>query len=850
MAGTDTSRGIAYQNAQAVLIALDVLADSVLTSLRVEGAEDIVDIEVHDKSGAIVRGYQIKTRVSHRPWSRAPILRVLERWTALDEDASFEFVTDGELGETAVALRDALDSAALGDLGPLADFLGRSVDDESLARLARTRVRKDVTGAEAVLAVAEQQVRSLLPGSRTPQDLHAAATAAVNALLRELAWRAGSAYEHERLLTKDEIAQVLGGIRDVPVADRWSTGVKAEYLKAARATTPNLIELDLEQETREQHETRVELADLVDGPGVGILSGQTGSGKSSTAKIAVHEGSLTGRPVVLVHAEAYVAGRLADLVTEGLSAIVDRPLPSTTGQQALSDPDVVLVIDGVSEVPVEMQQAIRLDLQPVVTSGSGARVVLVGRDLASLSSVVPTSVPQRQLAVSPLSWEKKVALIRRQHADLFEGRSEEDVAQVANRLNGAVGRGLGDASGNPMIFSMALRFAVEGQEFDSDASLYAATIVRIAERSGATRIDLASAALGLIFARLLDVGRRFVYPHEYRRLLREAVHQLSSDYFGADDEAVAETVSRTGLLVPLGADQVLVPVHDSYADYLAGVAHARGLIELPDVLSSGDERRLEFAVQLAGVDDATAVQVARDLPFTTIRLAAFDRRSLADEGAAGSIAAVLTHLLPPGDLRGPVMWQAAESTVVALEDDAGRDGRDDLRVIDLRRQATKVVLASASSPLAAAVALWRVVLKARLRTHAGLPARNASGVEDAADLVLAHLHARRIHLLQLMEALFQPAARSRIESRMGPVGVSAVISQEPTDFSEFSMHYRASQEIAVEVREGPLHRDEGSAPIYASSTRVEYFLSKSPEADAADAIRKAIEDLTKNAWLQ
>ncbi|SFC96963.1 AAA domain-containing protein [Nocardioides terrae] len=849
MAGVDTSRGIAYQNAQAVLVAIDVLSDANLASMRLEGRDDIVDIEVHDTTGAIVRGYQVKTRVQHRPWSRAPILAVLERWAALDVDADFEFVTDGELGETAIALRDAVHAASDGDVAPLAAFLNRPVHDPSLPKLARTRVRQDVTGAEAVLAVAEQQTRSLLPGARTPQDLRAAAQAAVNALLRELATRAGSLDEGARLITKDEIAAFLGGTRDIAAEDRWETGVKAEYLEHAGAGT-DLIDLGLKEDVPDDLGRRAELADLLQGARVTVLSGRTGTGKSSIAELAVDEGAQVGRPVLRVHAEAYVAARLADLVAEGLAATLRRPLPSLTGQQALWDPDTVLIIDGVSEVPVQMQQALRHDLQPVITAASGAHVVLVGRDLATLSSVVPTSVPYRRYSVAVLTREKRDALVRRQHPEVIEEQSADEANRLVAQLIATVERGLGDAAGNPMLFSLALRFAVDGTSFENDAALYAATITRMAERAGATHVDVTSAALGLVLAHLLDSGRRFVYPHEYRRLLRAASRELESSYFGVDEAVLEANIRRSGLLVPLGADQVLVPVHDSYADYLAGLAHARGLAPLPRTLSTSDERRLEFAAQLAGVSDATAVQVARDLPFSIVRLASYDRRTLAERSSVETLAAVLSHLLPPGDRRSPVIWEEGESAVIALRQEEP-PGRQDTSAAG--PAASRVVMPLTASPLLAAAAVWRLTLRRQLRSRVGLPVRRPNSSEEAAQLVIDHVTERETHVRCMLLQMFQPVARERVAETLGPLGVHAIITRRDTIHSEFSMAYARRASINIEVAEeaaGESARVVDEAGAEYASTSVESFLRKHSREDAADLMKSAVEKLTKHAWLQ
>jgi hypothetical protein len=102
VSGVDTVRGIAYQQAHAILVALDVLDSDDLGSLRVEGIDDVVDIEVFGTDGALRAGKQLKTRGSEYTWGKAKLLEVFSRWAALPgaSAASFEFITDGRLGPT------------------------------------------------------------------------------------------------------------------------------------------------------------------------------------------------------------------------------------------------------------------------------------------------------------------------------------------------------------------------------------------------------------------------------------------------------------------------------------------------------------------------------------------------------------------------------------------------------------------------------------------------------------------------------------------------------------------------------------------------------------------------------
>lgn len=128
----DTYRGIAYQHAQAVLSALDVVGSDDLAAIRVEGVEDVIDIELLDARGLVVVGKQAKVKADGYTWAKADLVGLLRRWAAIDvaEGASFQFVTDGRLGPSGEEVRDALAEASAGRSGPLAALLGEEADGE------------------------------------------------------------------------------------------------------------------------------------------------------------------------------------------------------------------------------------------------------------------------------------------------------------------------------------------------------------------------------------------------------------------------------------------------------------------------------------------------------------------------------------------------------------------------------------------------------------------------------------------------------------------------------------------------------------------------------------------------
>lgn len=110
MAGTDTIRGIAYQQAHAINLAIEIVEQYPEHQLRVEGKDDVVDVEVLDADGHLVSAHQMKSR-SGAPWTPKPIADVMRRWVSINEPgATFTFVTSGELGPGAQTLSDILAS--------------------------------------------------------------------------------------------------------------------------------------------------------------------------------------------------------------------------------------------------------------------------------------------------------------------------------------------------------------------------------------------------------------------------------------------------------------------------------------------------------------------------------------------------------------------------------------------------------------------------------------------------------------------------------------------------------------------------------------------------------------------
>ena len=192
--GTTTSRGIAFQHAQAVFACVEALESAEIAFLRVEGVEDIVDFELCRADRTRLRVCQAKTRQEPYTWTPGEIVGTIVRWKELldAEDARFEFLTDGSAGpELADKLQPALRRARKGALTDddcaYLRSKGLVPDDPLLARIAIESRQPD---ADALLDRASLRVLRLLEIGSSDASTRRAERL-IDALFRMVALRAG-----------------------------------------------------------------------------------------------------------------------------------------------------------------------------------------------------------------------------------------------------------------------------------------------------------------------------------------------------------------------------------------------------------------------------------------------------------------------------------------------------------------------------------------------------------------------------------------------------------------------------------------------------------------------------------
>jgi len=145
-----------YQHCHAILYALDIISEPELVAIRVEGVEDVMDLEIHAASGVqvarpvpsdtvVVRAVQLKSRLAPYTWARGELLAIFRRWASLKvaETATFELVTEAALGPSGVRVVEALDAARSGDLTSVASLLDVDPMHPACQVMARVHVRAD-----------------------------------------------------------------------------------------------------------------------------------------------------------------------------------------------------------------------------------------------------------------------------------------------------------------------------------------------------------------------------------------------------------------------------------------------------------------------------------------------------------------------------------------------------------------------------------------------------------------------------------------------------------------------------------------------------------------------------------
>lgn len=880
MSGVDTVRGITYQHCQAILTALDVAADDSVLGIRVEGTVDALDLEVIAEApgGAgpvVVRGVQMKSRLRPHTWARAELLAIVHRWVELpvSADSEFSLLTDGVLGPSGYAVAAALDEGRDGKYDAVAELLGIDVADPLCAVMARARVVSESGSVEALLLSAEVEVQALLRTGPTHPDAEKDAADRVNELFRVISTRSGLTDPDDRFISRDEIVAILGGVAQLADADRWTGSLAAEYMTAV--ASEKVDDLVVPGLSAGWQDTPIQLEDLASVSGPLLMAGRTGSGKSTLARLWRRGAAGAGGAVVVCHAEAYLARRLDRLVADAVGKAVGRTLPRGVGRQVLGDPGVTVVLDGVSEIPQQVRSELAAELRTRLAGAHGVRVVGVGRDEGVCATVFPASLTVQRLYPRAFGRPERLALTAKVLGEPENSAASKSVAidgvepaaqvgsgggdaeEVSRRCHEALAQvehALGDAAGNPMLLGLALQLVAGGVRFTDRASVYGLTVSRMADRVNAGDVRIEVAVLGVVFAELLNEGRRYANPLEWERMLAGAAALLEERGVATDVAAVREAVARSGLvnavITGIGHTTLRVPVHDSFADYFAARAHADGLVSLPETLLENDENRLWLSSQMQMLSDSEVLAVAEQLPFSLVRVSESDHNTISEQ-TPRIVADLLNAVLPVGTDVEVTMWRTANGKTMAQIGTAAT-GWVDAELAPSVFEGPTVVAEDGDGPTAVAVRLWRLILKQRLRRDRLLRPRNPRSRQEACDQLSAHCREVVTSATIILAEVTPPGAIDRLKETVGPLGMTGVVyERQGRDLGPDGWPVRYRQTEAVDLAAAP---DSSPPPEertgdYSSWSNVESRVSTSPEATAAKAVGEAVTKLTRNHWL-
>jgi hypothetical protein len=834
MSGADTWRGIAFQAALATVRALDVLDSQLGDWLDVDSGDDIVDYSSGSDGGLTLIG-QAKTRSQPNTWAPAELAEVVRRLIAVPDGsgARLEFVTDGSLSrESASTLLPALDrvrdeEATDGDW----TYLARHRLTAAAEPLKRLSIITRHDSAPALLDRAVRRVRELTDLSVPITDDEAELR--VLRLLRTIDDRGSSGDDAASRLSRDEVGEIVGvSPQVVDHARPWSSELADQYRQSVidHPHASVVVELETELEslqpsvtsiagdlgTRDDQPRREPVLDLLDRDC--LITGPAGAGKTRSLELlrlrAAHEGLVP----VLLAPRTYEGGTLSAAVRNAVSRALGYVVAPSTG--------AVLIIDGVSELPEpEMRRLLARDVDEVRSRLAAATVIVSGRSVGTLR---PLDLPAYRLVSLDRGRRREVA------AELFG----EDVSPLVAMIEEA----LGDASGNPLLFTMALQLAAAGSDVESVSSLYDGFVARLAERSQlGQEMETPLGVLGLVCVELVEQERFALDRWSWLLSMERAIATLTKRGLVDDLTAVdvLEAMQRVGLLVSDADQSGFSLLHDSFRDWLTARAIAGGLAHRPPAFGPAWSAVASHLAE-AGADDreflaacAADLVVASAAATREIPPASTDAELAADATMVLGIL-LATHLRP--EQAQP--WTQTQITirqtthgVTAYLLPGGAEG-------DLSAAIAGASFGEPTGPLRIAVMLFFERLKGLLARGPAYPAPIPDDFDELAMVVAEHFGARRDALDALADALV-PTMAARVRDHLGWRGLRGRINPNPHEHFSASntLHYTFdAADVSVDV-------SRESLPEATRISGAQDFIREAPERIAADALAGALQTL-------
>lgn len=863
MAGIDTLRGIAFQLAQTLSDVIDLVVSSDVDTVVIEGREDFVDYEILDSNGRRLAVRQAKTRQEPGTWGATELARILCEWGQLDDagDAEFAFVTDASLNSSGQQLHDLIKSVQVNPDATVArreaaKIGRRGAQLPSVDVLQRVRILTRMGTTEQVLASLEMRILNLLQRSRpaTPDD----ASNAANRLFRRLFVIGGDVDLAKRRISRPEVlaalgiseASLLGGL---PWSDTVAASYRAVVAEASGqlrgflpldvvsvVSTPTVLRLL--QQTDTPSPERPQSSDVVLDEAQAVLIGATGQGKTTTlmhlAAVAAQRGLLP----ILLQAAGHTPGSLPRRVRHAIEVKLGEPLAAGALDAVMATHDLVLFIDGVSEVDERTREALHGDLQQLAAQRP-LRVIAASRDLPIAFAVASLPDPPAAFRLAVLDRQS-----RRQLAKTHAGLDNDVVDRIEARL--------GDTVDNPMLFLMALSVSADGVP-DSRAEVYQQFLRGLATRARLSHSEPYAAALGAAWAQLIGRGLRTADHYTWLSSLSTALGEfLSLPVWAGQSSTPGDVLARAqamGLLTRLDPDGGLAPLHDSFADYLAARAITRGEATLPTVLSLSYDETMLFTIEIAGLSDVLAYRLAAENPLLACRVSQLPQaRGRADPHQVARLLDTFTEGCTLPLVTRPARLSLIhhdQFTGVVLADESP-ENVDEATFHTLIQNHPAVMVPPHTGSLAIAVHLWTAALRLAHRPHVRVfQAPPPADPELVTQLLPQYRRAVDTELHRLIATTLPATIRERVLATLGPRGIVARIDDpEPGPFGglDLPVFYRRDTDYLA-LRAGDSRLD--GSPLPAQTTAA-WLMRRHPIEQAAHEINEVLMLLTERTWRQ
>ena len=844
MSGAAAAGGFAYQHAQAIQAAMRLAEEPDLARIRVEADNDAIDLEIWSVDDVLVEASQFKRRGEPYTWGQQELIDELADWSPLGvkhAEASYRFVTDGRLGPTGRGVRDALVTARSGDVSGLANLMQNADAGVDLGAVSRASVVVDDVTYNVLIARAQERAKALLPNVSSPAEAEERSRWVALELLHIVTDRSGRASSDERFIARTEVLELLSTPQDSLPTTAWGTELKEAFLASVLSDTEvKKIDLQCIPDGVVADRSPRLLEDWTSAITVCVVGGGTGSGKSTALARMQYRMAKAGTVVLVADAEDYQPGRFAALMAAALNRHTHIGAHPAVGTAALKDPLVTVAIDGVSELSPATRDAMRSDIRAMLASAPRARLVVAGRDTTVLRSMMNRATPTVDLKMVPLDGPRQLTLV----ANAF-GAQPDDVVEIVRETELA----LGDVARNPLMLLLGVRTILLGGDATNPASVFRTIVRAVSADCGYTNASQLEVGLGIAFNRLLDEGRRYSDTFGWVGLLEDVAAQLASRGHQVTAGELREFGSETGL-VRVGQLDVVRPLHDAFADYLAAAAIQTGMATLPASLHGHDRARVRYLAQISGVDDALAAMVVRDLPLTAVNIASEENRSPSEVWLA-EVQRFVDQLLPAGANRPRIaFWMDSAGRRIVTVGSEFEGWWDGAGPAGITAAGWTFPLTEASGPLQVAIRIWQrhlgEILVAGRGAARSVPQDYSQSVQLLSEFSdeLQDVTSRLVGEIGLSGeevAALVELARRRLQFCLSDRTVVEPERDRGVVFREVSA-FRLGEQVLTEC--------DPADPNWTGHGRVDSFVTRTPAQQAIHDIRDAINDAVGTRWLR